>query len=105
MYLILWQYTVHLSRTDPFERTYGPQGEWAALFRRAEGYLGTSLFRQVGGDPTYVTVDRWKSAAAYDAFRTAWESDYRALDERSRTLSAREVRLGIIETGEDVWMG
>ena len=102
MYLILWQYTVDLSRMDSFERAYGPQGEWAALFRRAEGYLGTSLLREVGGDPTYVTVDRWKSAAAYDAFRTAWESDYRALDERSRTLSAREVRLGSIESDEDV---
>lgn len=102
MYLILWQYTVDVSRTDPFERTYGPQGEWAALFRRAEGYLGTSLFRHVGGDPTYVTVDRWKSAAAYGAFRAAWESEYRTLDERSQTLWAREVRLGSIETAEDV---
>lgn len=101
MYLILWQYTVDLSLADLFERTYGPQGEWAALFQRAEGYLGTSVFRNVGGDPTYVVVDRWMSASAYDAFRSARESEYRTLDERSRGLWAREVRLGSIETDED----
>ncbi len=105
MYLILWQYTVDLPHTAQFELTYGPQGEWAALFRRAEGYLGTSLLREVGRKPTYLTVDRWTSAAAYHAFVTAWESDYRALDERSRTLTLREVELGRIETDEDVRMG
>lgn len=102
MYLVLWQYAVDPSRTVQFEQTYGPQGEWAALFRRAEGYLGTSLLHEVGGDRVYLTIDRWTNAAAYHAFLTAWDSDYRALDEQSRILEAREVKLGAIETDGDV---
>lgn len=105
MYLILWQYAVDPSRTAQFERTYGPQGEWADLFRRAEGYLGTSLLRAVSGTPMYLTVDRWTNAAAYDAFLTAWELDYQALDERSRALALREVRLGGIDADQDLWVG
>ncbi|MGH2625789.1 MAG: antibiotic biosynthesis monooxygenase family protein [Anaerolineales bacterium] len=105
MHIILWQYAVDPAHRAEFERTYGPQGEWAGLFRRAEGYLGTSLLREVVATPIYLTVDRWTNAAAYRAFLAAWEPDYRALDERSRTLTAREVRLGSIETDQDFWSG
>lgn len=105
MYLALWQYTVDPAGIPAFERTYGPQGEWSSLFRRAEGYLGTSLLRAVDGSPMYLTVDRWTSASAFAAFLAAWEMDYQALDARSRRLTVRQVRLGGIETERDLWIG
>ena len=43
MYVILWRFRPVVGQESEFERAYGPSGEWARLFRRDEGYLGTEL--------------------------------------------------------------
>ena len=44
-YIIIWQYDIVPSARDEFERIYRSDGDWAALFRAGEGYLGTQLLR------------------------------------------------------------
>jgi heme-degrading monooxygenase HmoA len=73
---------------EPFERVYGPDGEWARFFRGAEGYLGTELLVGDG----YLVIDRWSSEAAYDAFLTANAEEYaRRNVEASRLYRAERV--------------
>jgi hypothetical protein len=45
--------------------TRGPCGEWAHLFRRGDGYLGTKLLQRCEDSREYLTLDRWNSRAAY----------------------------------------
>jgi antibiotic biosynthesis monooxygenase len=96
VYEIVWEFRPARDRERDFESVYGPRGVWTALFRRDPGYLGTQLVppRESGG--WYRTIDRWESAAAYERFRHAWGSEYRALDDACESLTSdeRAVRAG-----------
>jgi heme-degrading monooxygenase HmoA len=90
----VWQFETDAARRAEFEAAYGPEGAWAALFRRADGYLGSELFREIGEACRYVTIDRWNSRGAYDAFRLLHAAAHAALDARCESLTRREVFLG-----------
>jgi heme-degrading monooxygenase HmoA len=97
MYAIFWEYEVRPDQVAAFEALYGADGDWARLFRRADGYLETRLFRDTARPTHYLTVDRWLSRAAYEAFARASGSDYTALDRRGDALTVRERRLGSLD--------
>ncbi len=93
MYEIFWEYEVRPEQVAAFERLYGADGEWARLFRRADGYVETLLFRDTDRPTRYLAVDRWQSRAAFDAFVDAAGSAYAALDRQGDALTVRERRL------------
>jgi len=95
MIAILWSYRVRPGAAEDFERVYGPAGDWAALFSRAEGWLGTELYR--GPGDSWLTVDRWRSEAAFEAFMAAHRVDYEALDRATEGWTIEELRLGLWE--------
>ncbi len=45
----------------------------------------------------YLTIDRWRSRAAYEAFVRAAGPAYAALDRRGDALTVRERRLGAFD--------
>ncbi|HEY6948087.1 MAG TPA: antibiotic biosynthesis monooxygenase [Gemmatimonadales bacterium] len=90
MYRIVWEFEPDVGRVAEFEREYGGQGAWSALFRRGVGYLGTELLRSTTDRPRYLTVDRWISRSAYEAFRAAFREEYAALDARCAALTRSE---------------
>ena len=45
MHLIIWEFAVREEHLEDCIRAYGANGDWAKLFRLAEGYLGTQLLR------------------------------------------------------------
>ena len=98
MLALLFQYDV---RDDAeFERVYGPEGEWAAFFRGAPGYVGTELLKDVEIPGRYLVIDRWDSREAYNAFVTEHRDEYiRRVDETAFHYE-RELRIG---TFENVW--
>ena len=93
-YSYLWEFLVDAARVVEFERHYGPEGTWVALFRRARGYLGTWLLRDPADPLRFVTLDRWESADAYTAFRANYAGEYAELDQRCEQLTRRESSLG-----------
>jgi heme-degrading monooxygenase HmoA len=99
MHVIVWEFRATTGREEEFERVYGPDGAWADLFARGDGYLGTELLRDVGERGRYITIDRWTSPAAFATFRDRWASDYRALDRRCEALTSRETPLGNFASG------
>lgn len=80
MYVIIWEYVVRQGHEIEFETAYGPDGEWAALFRQGDGHLGTELLRATNDRRVYQTIDRWTSAIVYHAFMKKWAAEYAALD-------------------------
>lgn len=96
VHVIVWRYHVASELEEEFEREYGPEGSWAALMRRAPGFIRTELFRCVGGGE-YATFDFWSRREDFDAFRGEFAAEYEALDRRTERLTVREVRVGSIE--------
>lgn len=89
---IVWRYAVKPEARAEFEAAYGPAGDWAALFARAGGFLGTELLRGEGG--TYLTIDRWRARADFDSFLAAHRADYDALDRRAEGWTIEEHKIG-----------
>jgi heme-degrading monooxygenase HmoA len=96
-HVVLWAYKVRPGRSTEFEHMYGPNGEWARLFREWDGYLGTDLWRDIQDPRRYVTVDRWRSRADYERFRAAARASYLELDARGARLTESEARLATLE--------
>jgi heme-degrading monooxygenase HmoA len=89
--VVAWLYRARPERREDFERVYGPEGVWARLFARSDGFLGTELRRD--GD-RYLVLDQWRSAEAYERFGRVFESEYAALSAETRPLYLEETRLG-----------
>jgi len=85
---------------DAFERTYGPDGDWAAFFATGAGYIGTELLRDVEIPGRYLVIDRWESAEHYNTFATTNRDEYMRRVDDTRFLYDQELRFG---TFENVW--
>ena len=85
------------SRVAVFEEAYGPEGDWVRLFRTADGFLGTTLLKDDGEPAAYLTLDRWVSAQAYEAFRRVRHEEFTTLDRRCEALTAFEQEIGSYE--------
>lgn len=88
-FVAIWRFTTN--DRSAFEQLYGPQGEWARLFRLGEGYLSTELL--VNGD-VYVTFDWWRSHEDYSRFRELYASEYAVLDATGEAITATEEKVG-----------
>ena len=98
MFVRTWRYRVGREEREAFERAYGPDGDWARLFARGSGYLGTELLGAAddgsGNDLLYVTIDRWRARSDWDAFLADHQDDYRTLDLALEHLTLEEEDLG-----------
>lgn len=90
----IWRFDVSPGRDAEFRSAYGPDGDWARLFRRAEGYQGTELLASVDQSNVFLTIDRWNSAASWEAFVREWRREYDALDHACAALTDGENDLG-----------
>jgi heme-degrading monooxygenase HmoA len=93
-YASVWEFRVEPGCVEAFERHYGPEGSWAQLFRRAEGYIETLLLKDAGEPLRYVTIDRWRSEQEFRAFRSQFVRAYTALDKKCEALTTHETALG-----------
>ena len=108
MIAILWRYRVKPEHRAEFEAAYGPDGDWAHLFRRHPHYLGTELLAdrtpaKAGAHPKqetliYLTIDRWRSEADFTDFMAAHRPDYETLDAATAGWTEEEMKLGVWET-------
>ncbi|HZN03063.1 MAG TPA: NUDIX domain-containing protein [Candidatus Polarisedimenticolia bacterium] len=94
-HVLVWEFRPAPGREAEFERAYGPDGDWARLFRRDPAYLGTELLRGTAG--RYLTLDRWRSRAAYEGFRARHADDYADLDRRMEDLTSHESSIGAFD--------
>lgn len=92
VHVLVWEFGPAPGREAEFERAYGPEGDWARFFQRDPGYLGTELLRGSGG--RYLTLDRWRTRAAFEAFKKREAAEYAAIDRRMEALTSHEASLG-----------
>ena len=97
MYVIVWEYVVPPAKVEDFVSAYGAGGAWAELFGLADGFEGVELYRQEDVPARFVTVDRWRTAGDFAAFKARFEPDYHRLDEDLADLTVEENRLGAFD--------
>jgi heme-degrading monooxygenase HmoA len=97
MIAIVWEFVASQDSISDFRRVYGPNGDWAVLFRRFPGYEGTTLLQDEARPTRFLTVDRWTDAAAFRRMKEESQPEYARLDEECRTLTSSERELGVFE--------
>ncbi len=93
-YIVVWEFQVKAECEEEFVAAYGPDGDWARLFRRSPEFLGVELLGSVGNAARYFTLDHWGSAAGMDMFLAANATAYDVLDRRFSGLTVWERRIG-----------
>lgn len=93
MLVRVWRYDVPPGMRADFEREYGPDGAWAVLFGRCDGFAGTELFADVARPGSYLTVDRFADDAAWRTFREQHGAEYEALGRRLEHLTTAQEEL------------
>lgn len=97
MYVIVWRFQAKPGLETEFEQAYGADGQWVALFSRDPAYIGTELLRDAERPGYYVSVDRWASRDAYDAFKQRERAAYEEVDRRCEALAILEKDVGRFE--------
>jgi heme-degrading monooxygenase HmoA len=90
VFVRVWDYEVPADAVPAFRTAYSSHGDWAELFGRAAGYLGTELYHERDGGGRFLTIDRWRTEQDWLAFRETFLADYEALDARLDGLAAVE---------------
>jgi hypothetical protein len=90
VFVRVWDYEVPVRAQPAFRAGYPSQGDWTELFGRAEGYLGTELYRDADRHDHFLTVDRWRTERDWHAFRERFGADYAALDARFDGVATEE---------------
>jgi quinol monooxygenase YgiN len=98
LFIRIWQFRVASDKADEFREAYGPEGAWAALFRRETGFLGTELLQSATHPNVFLTIDSWDSPEAWAAFLRTWGDDYLALDRRCENLAVTESEIGTFQS-------
>ena len=93
-YIVVWEFQVKAGCEAEFIAAYGPDGEWARLFRRSPEFLGVELLESVGNAGRFFTLDHWSSASSRDVFMSANATAYDVLDRRFSSLTVWERRIG-----------
>ncbi len=89
-YIVVWEFQVKEECQAEFIAAYGPDGDWARLFRRSPEFLGVELVGSVGNSARFFTLDHWSSAG-----RTGYVfGQQRDRLRRSRPALYRSYRLG-----------
>lgn len=96
-YVRIWRYQVTPGQENDFLKAYGPEGDWAGLFRRSESYRGTELLRAVPPATGYLTLDRWRSETDWQRFLEEHHTAYQELDRHLAPLCQEDIDLGSFE--------
>ena len=92
----LWRFIVPPAREARFIAAYGPQGDWAQLFREARGFLRVELWR--GEDGSFLTADHWQSSDDFERFQANLGPRYHALDADLEGVASSETFIGAFDT-------
>jgi quinol monooxygenase YgiN len=93
-YIVVWEFQVKPECTAEFVAAYGPDGEWARLFRRSPEFVEVELVGSAQDPGRFYTLDHWTSAAAMESFLSANATAYDVLDRRLTGLTLWELRVG-----------
>ena len=93
----IWRFEPAPGREQEFAAAYAGDGVWARLFHQAYGFIGTTLLAPDEAGGPWLTLDRWRSRAAFERFQDEHGKDYRSLDSELERLTVGELFIGAFE--------
>ena len=93
-FAVIWEFRVRSGMEEAFEAAYGPEGDWVRLFRKSPEYVRTELIRDVKDRGRYLTIDVWRSGAAYESFRESNREEYKKIDAVCEAMTEVEREIG-----------
>jgi len=97
MFVILWEYEVKPGCEERFVTVYGPQGDWARLFRTDPHYAETRLLRDISRPRCFLTLDYWDTENSFAQFKATHAEAYTALDRATEGLTVFERRVAAFD--------
>ncbi len=97
MFVALWEFEVKPGCEKQFLKVYGPEGNWAKLFRNDANYQETRLLHDPEHTAMFLTLDFWASRQAYKQFKASHAAEYERLDAAGEELTLRERKIGWYE--------
>ncbi len=97
MFVALWEFEVKPACEERFLKVYGPEGDWAKLFRNDSKYQETRLLHDPEHPAMFLTLDFWASRMAYEKFMVSHAVEYERLDAAGKKLTSRERKIGSFE--------
>jgi quinol monooxygenase YgiN len=97
MFLALWEFEVKPGCENRFLKVYGPEGDWAKLFRKDANYQETRLLHDPENPAIFLTLDFWASQHAYETFLATHAAKYKGLDAAGEELTLKERKIGWFE--------
>ena len=97
MFLALWEFEVKPGCEKRFLKVYGPEGDWAKLFRKDANYQESRLLHDPENPAIFLTLDFWASQQAYESFLATHAAEYEGLDAAGKELTLRERKIGWYE--------
>ena len=94
VFVYIWEYIVKEKHLEEFKRIYGPTGDWAQLFRKANGYIATDLHQDISDPKRFMTVDFWNTKDDRDNFRNQFPKEFKALDDHCESFTKQEKLIG-----------
>ena len=94
VYVRIFEFQAKPGLESEFEKIYGPEGDWAKLFRTSKGFIRTELYSDVETKGRYVTVDCFASESDYAGFLEKRRRDYDALDRCCESVRLSEKLIG-----------
>lgn len=91
--MIVWKYEVLADAEMDFRVAYGPDGDWARLFAKHDGFVRTELIA-TDQPHHYLTIDRWESEESFNAYLDLDRDEYRRLDQQFEALTVSEELVG-----------
>jgi len=105
MYCYAWSFVVRPECLQEFQAAYGPDGDWARLFRSDPEYIRTCLLADRENPARFVTIDFWSSYDAWRSFRERFAGQFEALDRIFEQFTMKEVQIGSFNVfGESRWV-
>ena len=90
----VWLFRPEPGRESEFERAYSSGGDWAQLFGKASGYIGTRLMRPAQPSAAWLTIDSWECESDFERFQDRHGAAYGELDRQLEGLCVDERFVG-----------
>lgn len=97
MIAIVWEFIVRDEALSSFRAMYGPDGDWARMFGRHPGYLGTTLLQDTASAARFLTIDRWQSEDHFRHMQREERLEYSRLDRRCEEMIIGERQVGVFD--------
>ena len=101
MYCYIWSFTVRPEHLEEFQNAYGPNGDWAQLFRRDPQYIRTDLLRDRDHPARFLTIDFWSNSEACVSFRARFRAEFEAIDKSCARFTVEEARIGSFDVSSE----